>query len=139
MPGTESTLPADWFSQGDNDIQAAEILLVQEGPLRIVAFHLQQAIEKYLKGYLISQDWSLRRIHDLEILLQEAINYDQAFTPFLEPCQKITEYYIETRYPLGVYTPLQRESLQTDLKTAQDIIVLILEKTSPPESSDTND
>ena len=133
MSGTDSTLPTDWFSQGDNDIQAAEILFAQDGPLRIIAFHLQQAIEKYLKGYLLLQGWPLRRIHDLEILLQETVNYEQSFAPFLESYQKITEYYIETRYPLGVYTPLQRESLQADLKTTQDLIALIRQKTSPPK------
>lgn len=70
MPETDSTLPADWFAQGDLDIQAAEILLAQGGPLPIIAFHLQQAAEKYLKGFLLSTGWFLRRIHDLEVLIQ---------------------------------------------------------------------
>lgn len=38
MPGPESTLPADWLVQGDQDLEAAEILLNQNGPLPIVAF-----------------------------------------------------------------------------------------------------
>jgi hypothetical protein len=54
MPATESALPADWFAQGDLDIRAAEILLTQDGPLPVIAFHLQQAVEKYLKGFLPS-------------------------------------------------------------------------------------
>jgi HEPN domain-containing protein len=80
MLGPESTLPADWFTQGDQDLQAAEILLTQNGPLPIVAFLLQQTVEKYLKGYLLSQAWSLRRIHDLEVLIHEAITCDMALT-----------------------------------------------------------
>lgn len=92
MPGPESTIPADWLAQGDQDLQAAEILLNQNGPLPIVAFLLQQTVEKYLKGYLLSQAWSLRRIHDLEILIQEAISRDIDFAPFLNTCQQITEY-----------------------------------------------
>jgi len=71
MPETESQPPADWFAQGDMDIQAADILLAQDGPLPVVAFHTQQAVEKYLKGFLISTGWPLRRIHDVEILVQE--------------------------------------------------------------------
>ena len=73
MPKADSTLPADWFILGDMDIQAARILLTQNGPFPVVAFHIHQAIEKYLKGYLLSTGWPLRRIHDLETLVQEAI------------------------------------------------------------------
>jgi HEPN domain-containing protein len=110
MFNNESSLPTDWFDQGDLDIRAAEILLDQDGPHRIIAFHIQQAIEKYLKGYLLSQSWPLRRIHDLEVLIQEAITRDNDFSPFLSSCQKITEYYIESRYPLGIYTTLTNKS-----------------------------
>jgi HEPN domain-containing protein len=124
----DSTLPAEWFAQGDLDVQAAEILLSQNGPLAIVAFHLQQTIEKYLKGYLLSTGWPLRRIHDLETLLREAIVQDADFARFLAACQKITEYYIEARYPIGVITPLRRADLQADLNTARALIALIQRK-----------
>jgi HEPN domain-containing protein len=49
MPEAESQPPADWFAQADMDIQAADILLAQDGPLPVVAFHVQQAVEKYLR------------------------------------------------------------------------------------------
>lgn len=125
---TDADLPAEWFAQGDLDIQAVEILLSQDGPLEIVAFHLQQAVEKYLKGFLLASGWSLRRIHDLEILLQEAITRDTDFAAFLPPCQRITEYYIETRYPMGFSTPLEPDTLKDDLQTLYTLISLIREK-----------
>ena len=127
----DSIIPGEWFAQGDLDVQAAEVLLAQSGPLAVVAFHLQQAIEKYLKGFLLSTGWSLRRIHDLEILLQQAIAHDTDFAPFLAACQRITEYYIEARYPIGVTTLFQRSALQTDLDTTRDLIALIRRKVSP--------
>ena len=132
MPSPESTLPADWFAYGDQDLQAAEILLTAHGPLTIVAFLLQQTLEKYLKGYLFSQGWSLRRIHDLEVLVQEAIAYDPAFAPFLAPCQQITEYYIESRYPIGNPTFLDHFALEADLVVVQDLVRLIRFKLSLP-------
>ncbi len=104
------------------------MLLAQGGLLPVVAFHLQQAIEKYLKGFLLSTGWSLRRIHDLEVLIQEAIERDADFAPFLALCQEITEYYIETRYPMGVHTPFQRETLETNLETTRELIALIRQK-----------
>jgi HEPN domain-containing protein len=134
MPETESQPPADWFAQGDMDIQAADILLAQDGPLPVVAFHTQQAVEKYLKGFLISTGWPLRRIHDVEILVQEAIARDADFAPFLASCQRITEYYIETRYPIGIHTLLQPETVQADLKTTRTLSELIRDKVFPRQS-----
>lgn len=128
MSGTESTLSADWFAQGDLDVQAAEILLTQSGPFPIIAFHLQQAVEKYLKGFLVSTGWPLRRIHDLEVLIQEAIARNPDFISFLAPCQRITEYYIETRYPIGVHTSFHRDVLEDDLNTVRALIALIRRK-----------
>lgn len=134
MSATESSLPTEWLAQGDMDIQAADILPVQAGPLPVIAFHLQQAVEKYLKGYLLATGWTLRRIHDLEVLIQETIARDADFLPFLVPCQRITEYYLETRYPLGIRTPLQRESLEADLAVTRTLITMIQGKvgTLPP-------
>ena len=110
------------------DVQAADILLAQDGPLPVVAFHVQQAVEKYLKGYLVSRGWPLRRIHDLEVLIREAIARDADFVPFLGPCQRITEYYIETRYPLGIHTLLQVKTVKADLETARSLRELIRSK-----------
>jgi len=124
----DSTVPAEWFAQGDLDVQTSEILLTQNGPLAIAAFHLQQAIEKYLKGYLLSTGCPLRRIHDLEILLQQATSQDTDFAQFLAACQRITEYYIEARYPLGVVTLFQHADLLADLDTTRALIAMIRRK-----------
>ncbi len=131
MSGAESSLPADWFAQADLDLQAAEILLAQGGPLPVVAFHQHQTVEKYLKGFLLSTGWPLRRIHDLEVLVQEAIARDANFAPFLSTSQTITEYYIETRYPIGVQTPLQPVFLQKQLNTVRALIAIIRQKAAP--------
>jgi HEPN domain-containing protein len=128
----DTSVPDAWFKQADLDFQAAELLLNQEGPPTIVAFHVQQTIEKYLKGYLLSVGEPLRRIHDLEVLLGEAIAHDASFAPFLSDCQRITEYYIEARYPVGVTTLFQPAMLETDLRIARDLIALIRDKTTHP-------
>ena len=65
MPGNESLHPKDWAVKGDSDLNAVEILLKAQN-LDVAAFHIQQAIEKYLKGYLL-RSWknSLRRQKNL--------------------------------------------------------------------------
>lgn len=136
MQATESALPSDWFAQGDLDLQAAEILLTQDGPLPVIAFHLQQAAEKYLKGFLLSAGWKLRRIHDLEVLILEAMARDYDFASFLAPCQRITEYYIETRYPIGIHTSFQQDVLETDLNIVRTLCTLIRRKVSSAQSAE---
>jgi HEPN domain-containing protein len=54
----ESSLPKDWYNKGALDIRRSEILLENNDP-EGAAFHLQQALEKYLKGYLIRKGWKL--------------------------------------------------------------------------------
>ena len=58
----------DWFGKGNEDIETAKILIQGKGPLSAIGFHIQQALEKHLKGFLIHQGWKLRRIHSLENL-----------------------------------------------------------------------
>ena len=136
MPAVEAHPSAEWYAQGDLDIRAAEILLAQDGPLPVIAFHIQQAVEKYLKGWLLSTGWALRRTHEVEALVQEAIARNADFAPFLAPCQRITEYYIETRYPLGVHTLLDPATITADLNTARNLIALIRYKLTLPASPD---
>ena len=115
---------------GDLDVESAQLLVAQERLLPVVAFHLQQAMEKYLKGFLLSTGWTLQRIHDLEPLVYEAIARDRDFASFLAPCQRITEYYIESRYPTGVQTTLARDVLLSDLDTVRALAELVQGKLS---------
>lgn len=73
MKREESRYPQDWFRVGDKELMRAQNLLNLED-LEGAGFNIQQAVEKYLKGYLLSQEWQLRRIHDLEVLLNEYFN-----------------------------------------------------------------
>ena len=63
------------------------------------AFHLQQAVEKGLKGFLLARGWRLRRIHDLEVLLNDAARYNPGLERYRLLCQQVATYYIVERYP----------------------------------------
>jgi HEPN domain-containing protein len=82
MPGKESLAPQDWFRKADADIQTVEILLSHGGNMEVAAMHIQQTVEKYLKGYLLSTGWELDRIHDLPALLDEAVARSNAFEQY---------------------------------------------------------
>ena len=64
---TDETNPRHWLEAAKERLQSADHLHTLEGPSSAVVELLQEAVERYLKGYLISHGWSLRRIHDLSL------------------------------------------------------------------------
>ncbi len=124
----ESFYPQDWFKKGKQDLNAARTLLTA-GNLCVAAFHIQQAIEKCLKGYLLSKGWKLRRIHDLEELLDEAISHNPDFEKFHSLCQVATEYYVEERYPLFASSELNSEELKGMFEQLEQLVVSIISGT----------
>jgi HEPN domain-containing protein len=89
----------DWILLADRDLYAAEILFKDEYTLtNIVAFHCQQAIEKYLKAYLIQKDIPLIKTHDL-IKLNGMINEIENLGLDEKKLLVINEVYTESRYP----------------------------------------
>ena len=48
----------------------------------IVCFHLQQFIEKYLKSFLIYNNIEPKRVHSLEILLNDCVTVDNSFQKY---------------------------------------------------------
>lgn len=99
MQDKESSLPEEWFKKGDDDKQAVEILLEHGGKSSVAACLAQQMLEKYMKGFLLSKGWMLKRTHDLEELLDEMVEFDPSFEEFREISQKATAFYFLERYP----------------------------------------
>jgi len=112
----ESLYPKDWIRKAEKDLHRAKVLLA-DGDTEGAGFHLQQAIEKYLKGYLLSKGWELQYVHDLVKLLNSAKDYDSSFEEFRALCEQVTEYYILVRYPLSEEAPNVAELEQALSKT----------------------
>jgi HEPN domain-containing protein len=127
MRGSESSYAQDWFARAQADMRRVNILL-QADDLEDAAFHLQQAIEKYLKGYLLERGWVLERTHNLPALLNEAVRYNENLERFRPLCQRVTEYYLEHRYPIFLTSQLTVEEIITALAQAQDMVQEILNK-----------
>ena len=93
MPREESLYPADWRRIAEKDLRRAEHLL-NIHDAEAAGFYLQQAMEKFLKAFLLSKGWKLERIHDLEALLNAALEYDLSLEEFRSACQKITAFLL---------------------------------------------
>ena len=89
----------DWILLADKDLYAAEILLKDDYLLtNIVAFLCQQAIEKYLKAFLLGKDVSVIKTHDL-IKLNDMTKEVKDLDIDEKRLITINEVYIESRYP----------------------------------------
>lgn len=62
---------------------------------------LQEALERYLKGFLIGRGWPLQKIHNLSTLLDAAVERDSHFKSFADLCEGLTAQYWELHYPGG--------------------------------------
>ncbi len=128
MLQSKEKLVAEWFNKGQHDLETAQLLYQQEGYPEIIALHIQQALEKYLKGYLIANGWQLRKIHDLEELLNSAIKFDASFADFLDVCRRATKYYMDSRYPIGEVEDYTIKEIKGLLDMAVKLIVRIKAK-----------
>ncbi len=104
----ESLYPFDWLAKAQQDFKRIKARL-NEGDLEDAAFHLQQSVEKCLKAYLLSKGWKLKKIHDLEALLDEAVKVDKLLEQFRGLCQQVTGYYLIERYPMVGENPSSEE------------------------------
>ncbi len=98
MPHEESRYAADWLRLAQRDVERVGRLLDVHDPA-LAGFCLQQAVEKFLKAFLLSRGWPLKRIHHLDALLDDAITYDASLENYRSACQKITAFYFVERYP----------------------------------------
>lgn len=121
MSHDESLIPTDWFKKADSDLRASDILMREGSELGVAALLLQQAAEKYLKGYLLSRGWRLRRIHNLATLLNDVIVYNPDFERFRAVCQDVTQYYAQQRYPFMFTMVVSIESLESARAILQEL------------------
>ncbi|MCX7855905.1 MAG: HEPN domain-containing protein [Anaerolineae bacterium] len=120
----ESRHPEDWLNRASRDLVRVRVLLDADDP-EGAGFHLQQALEKGLKAFLLAQGVLPRRTHDLVALLNEAVCYVPDLERFRELCEEATGFYIPQRYPFLFVAPPDREDLEGLLDQAEKLLRMI--------------
>ena len=93
-------LVRDWVEKADLDYRAAERLLQDEEPLReIIAFHCQQAAEKYLKAFLVRHQVEFPKTHSVRRLLNLVSGVSLDMAASLQAAAQLTPYGVDVRYP----------------------------------------
>jgi HEPN domain-containing protein len=113
-----------WVDKAEADYSAA--LLLRKSRKRhtgdIVCFHLQQCVEKYLKGRLEEAGITCPKTHDLERLLDLALTVEPLWASLRPAVVTITDYAVEVRYPGKTTTPAEVRSLAATTKQIRTLI-----------------
>ena len=110
----------EWFRIADMDLSyAAHGYSLHPVPLELMCFHCQQAAEKYLKAYLLSNDSEPPKIHDLLRLNRMCMEYDERFLQLEKLCGFLTLYGIQPRYPR--YIQIDENIMRLCLKYAGQV------------------
>jgi HEPN domain-containing protein len=125
----DSNLIKDWYEKGNHDITTAKISFSAGGPNDTIGVLLQQAFEKYIKGYLLSQGWKLKKIHDLRELIFRAQDFNPAFGNFLELARRLTAIYVEDRYPTFSPSDYPKEEIESLIGQTEKLISFIKKQT----------
>ena len=121
--------PADsipWMAYADNDLRAAQVLIdVKEPLIGLSLYHIEQAVEKALKAYLIAHDISFALTHDLKPLLKSCSTVDTQFDQFASDAKEISPYATKSRYPNKSYTPPSKVDVEQLIKRAAIMIAFV--------------
>ena len=85
-------------------------------------FFLQQSLEKYLKAFILKHGWNLRKIHELDTLLDDAAKCNSTLENFRDLCERVSGYYFADRYPPLSLLDLACEDVKKDLKDVRKFI-----------------
>ena len=112
----------DWKTVARKDWHRIERNL-KEGDAEAAGFFLQQALEKYLKAFLLGRGWRLEKIHTLPTLLDYAVKYNSNLEGFRVLCDRATDHYFTERYPQLVSSGVTCEDIEKDMKEAKEFIM----------------
>ncbi|MDI6591715.1 MAG: HEPN domain-containing protein [Patescibacteria group bacterium] len=127
MKNNQFKLTKEWLIKAQNDLRAAEILYKEKGPSDTLCFHCHQAVEKYLKAYLVFKNIYFEKIHRLWELAKLCSKENKEFLNFEEELKTLDAYYIESRYPPEIKA-YSRQECKKVLDIAEKLAQFILNK-----------
>ena len=93
-------LIAQWLLKADHDLGTAKLIYLHlPDYYDTIAFHCQQAVEKYLKTYLIYLNIDFKPVHDLRYLLNLVLTQDLTLDTMYESISSLNDYAVKIRYP----------------------------------------
>ena len=124
-----------WLQKADRDLRVAENemhTLSGDVVTEAVCFHAQQAVEKYIKAFLISKQIKFPRTHNIEVLLELCGPADPDFSTL--DLTRLSFYAVEVRYPDELDEPSLHDA-ERSLEIARSIRVLVFRRLADDSTS----
>lgn len=132
-----SAAAREWIKMAEKDLKSAALLLKDPELIENTCYHCQQAVEKYLKGYLVLQRKNPTKTHDLGLLCNKCIEVNDQFRQIRDYCADLTVYAVQTRYPWHIQvTERDRQDAFSNAKIIRDFVQTIsleMSKDSKPQ------
>ena len=101
----------NWFYRAKEDIAVIDNLFITDPAFysSTICFHAQQAVEKYLKAFLVYHNVDFPRTHDVDFLLIECKKIDSK--DFDVDLDSLSDFGVNIRYPDDFYVPDKDETI----------------------------
>ncbi len=111
---TKRELIDSWIVKAEKDlISAKHELSFSDAVTETICFHCQQAVEKYLKAYLVFLGISFTKTHEIGELITKCESRDSEISVLKEKADKLTDYAVEVRYPEDEFEPTLEEAKES--------------------------
>lgn len=120
-----------WRRKAEEDLASAQVLSEHGGAAATICFLCHQAAEKLLKAYLVLNCRPLRRIHQLDVLLEDCLHLNCTLELLIDDVAFLKRYYIAARYPDDLPDEVTSEEAQRACAAALHIRDKILAAAGP--------
>ena len=105
----------NWILKANNDLKTGKDEMETDEPATdTICFHMQQCVEKYLKGYLVFHEVDFRKTHDIAELIELCKSVSGKFEELYSmDADSLTVYAAEIRYPDDFYMPTLKETRES--------------------------
>jgi HEPN domain-containing protein len=110
----------DWIEKADHDLGSAKVIYLHlPDYLDTIAFHCQQAVEKYLKALLIFYQIDFVRTHDLIYLLERISEKVEIDESRFQKAYLLSNFGVQIRYPNKIIK-LTKEEIESAIEISQE-------------------
>jgi HEPN domain-containing protein len=116
----DKSIVFDWIEKADHDLGSAKLIYLHIPEyFDTVAFHCQQATEKYLKAILLFEGIEFERTHNLIYLLELLSQKIEITDEFYDKAILLNGFSVQIRYPdHKIY--MTADELETSINIAQE-------------------
>lgn len=131
MKNNLSKIVQAWIEKAEDDLSFAKDAFEDTKYYDHICYLSQQAVEKYLKAFLVKSKGGIEKkekTHDLPQLANRCKKFGLDLARYYTQLRTLTEFYIPAKYPDAAFGRFTKKHAQESLGAAEEIIEAIKEK-----------